>query len=160
MQKVHVIVFNLVFIDFIWLATRTLLHSQDLGFFAGFRALLMLILISADLMMILLIAYDRMTWTFAFKRNTKITKIVKKTAAKPKDSETKEGWPKDMKINYAKTYDELRSNHHWMSLMSTSLRTNKSVYCTIGCHLDYLLQMIRCVAYHSMIVGSQYTVAY
>jgi len=29
-NKVHLIIFNLVFIDFIWLAPRTLLHSRDL----------------------------------------------------------------------------------------------------------------------------------
>jgi hypothetical protein len=31
-QKVHLIIFNLVFIDFIWLATRTVLHSRSLPF--------------------------------------------------------------------------------------------------------------------------------
>ena len=61
-NKVHLIIFNLVFIDFIWLAPRTLLHSHGLSYTSIVLARVIAVLIAADLCLILSHLLDDKIW--------------------------------------------------------------------------------------------------
>ena len=52
-NKVHLIIFNLVFIDFIWLAPRTLMHSRGLSYTVFNSTIFVMCLIAADLCLLL-----------------------------------------------------------------------------------------------------------
>jgi hypothetical protein len=65
-NKVHLIIFNLVFIDFIWLAPRTLLHSRDLHFAAYYGTLVVCFIMMVDLCLILAHLLDDRIWSKAY----------------------------------------------------------------------------------------------
>jgi len=69
-NKVHLIIFNLVFIDFIWLAPRTLLHSRDLPVANYYMAWMIVFLIVADLCLILAHLLDDRIWSKAYMHYT------------------------------------------------------------------------------------------
>ena len=68
-NKVHLIIFNLVFIDFIWLAPRTLMHSRNLSSLELNLTILVMCLIAADLCLILAHLLDDGVWRKALEHN-------------------------------------------------------------------------------------------
>jgi hypothetical protein len=70
-NKVHLIIFNLVFIDFIWLAPRTLLHSRDLPVQNYLGTLVVAILLLYDFGLILAHLLDDRIWRKALEHYTR-----------------------------------------------------------------------------------------
>jgi hypothetical protein len=62
-RKVHLIIFNLVFIDFIWYGGHTLLHSRD-SLTDQILALTTLLLVIMDLTTLLDTAFDQRNWLY------------------------------------------------------------------------------------------------
>jgi hypothetical protein len=137
-NKVHLIIFNLVFIDFIWLAPRTLLHSRDLPVGDYIVNWAIVFLIVADLCLILAHLLDDRIWSKAYMHYSKkgISRLInphKTNAIAPVNS--KNNWKRGnykiiinrseeevevvgdnqtKQINYKKTYFEIDFNVHLM----------------------------------------------
>jgi hypothetical protein len=71
-NKVHLIIFNLVFIDFIWLAPRTLLHSRGMPLSDIVSAGLMVFLCATDLCLILAHLLDDRIWSKAYMHYSRL----------------------------------------------------------------------------------------
>ena len=71
-NKVHLIIFNLVFIDFIWLAPRTLMHARDLPMLNYSLTIIVMCFIAADLCLILSHLLDDRIWRKALEHYTSL----------------------------------------------------------------------------------------
>jgi hypothetical protein len=86
-NKVHLIIFNLVFIDFIWLAPRTLMHSRGLPNYKIYTPALILFLLAADLCLILAHLLDDRIWRKALEHYTNLRPYLKKGFVPPPPEE-------------------------------------------------------------------------
>ena len=71
-NKVHLIIFNLVFIDFIWLAPRTLMHARGVLFLKTDLTIIVMCFIAADLCLILSHLLDDRIWRKALEHYTSL----------------------------------------------------------------------------------------
>jgi hypothetical protein len=97
-NKVHLIIFNLVFIDFIWLAPRTLLHSRDLPLAKICSTWVVVFLIVADLCLILAHLLDDRIWSKAYMHYSNNV-ISRPMTAEELVSEDKDMQIKDVRMN-------------------------------------------------------------
>ena len=71
-NKVHLIIFNLVFIDFIWLAPRTLMHALNMPMLNINLTIIVMCFIAADLCLILSHLLDDRIWRKALEHYTSL----------------------------------------------------------------------------------------
>jgi hypothetical protein len=71
-NKVHLIIFNLVFIDFIWLAPRTLMHAFKMPMLNINLTIIVMCFIAADLCLILSHLLDDRIWRKALEHYTSL----------------------------------------------------------------------------------------
>ena len=71
-QYVHLIIFNLVFIDFIWLAPRTLMHATGVTYYSIRLTIIVMCFIAADLCLILSHLLDDRIWRKALEHYTSL----------------------------------------------------------------------------------------
>ena len=151
-QKLHVLVFSLVFVDSIWLASRTLLHSRRLPALSLFRAAFYLFLISLDLLYLMRLVFEKKYWM----QTLAINDATEARALAPPKTGPQQATPKPAaKINYRKTYAVLGVNAQTVNMMAAQLENNSRVFNALACRNDYLLKLGRCAAYHALIVGCQ-----
>jgi hypothetical protein len=159
-NKVHLIIFNLVFIDFIWLAPRTLMHSRGLSNFKVYTPALILFLLAADLCLILAHLLDDRIWRKALEHYTNLRPYLKKGFVPPPlPDQTQVGMVSDItsddnndskskkaeseadeknksqtkQINYKRTYFEIDFNVHLMDLVVARMRiTDEAFNSTMG----------------------------
>ena len=116
-NKAHLVIFNLVFIDFIWLAPRTLLHSHNLSVFRYIAALLTATLIMADYWIMYSKIVHRSAWLFLHDLKTpQYTWINNGDKSTPDTNQ-----PQTKQINYKKTLLEIDFNVHLMDMASSNL---------------------------------------
>lgn len=143
-NKVHLIIFNLVFIDFIWLAPRTLMHSRGLPYFEFNMTIFVMCLIAADLCLLLAHLLDDRIWRKALEHYTSLQEFVpapdpsskeKKNDSsmnalkKPDQPSEQDGpnQPQTKQINYKRTYFEIDFNVHLMDMATNTLSMTKDV---------------------------------
>jgi hypothetical protein len=159
-NKVHLIIFNLVFIDFIWLAPRTLMHSRGLPNYKIYTPALILFLLAADLCLILAHLLDDRIWRKALEHYTNLRPYLKKGFVPPpteqvnpvigkvediesasKDeskaennkTEVEKNKSQTKQINYKRTYFEIDFNVHLMELAVARLRISEEAFnCKLG----------------------------
>ena len=143
-NKVHLIIFNLVFIDFIWLAPRTLMHSRGLSYTVFNSTIFVMCLIAADLCLLLAHLLDDRIWRKALEHYTSLQEFVpapdpsskeKKNDSsmnalkKPDQPSEQDGpnQPQTKQINYKRTYFEIDFNVHLMDMATNTLSMTKDV---------------------------------
>ncbi|HYG84357.1 MAG TPA: hypothetical protein VD907_05795, partial [Verrucomicrobiae bacterium] len=143
-NKVHLIIFNLVFIDFIWLAPRTLMHSRGLPYTVFNSTIFVMCLIAADLCLILAHLLDDRIWRKALEHYTSLqefsplpdpsSKEKKNDSSmnalkKPDQPSEQDGpnQPQTKQINYKRTYFEIDFNVHLMDMATNTLSMTKDV---------------------------------
>jgi hypothetical protein len=143
-NKVHLIIFNLVFIDFIWLAPRTLMHSRGLSDIVQQSTIFVMCLIAADLCLLLAHLLDDRIWRKALEHYTSLQEFVpapdpsskeKKNDSsmnalkKPDQPSEQDGpnQPQTKQINYKRTYFEIDFNVHLMDMATNTLSMTKDV---------------------------------
>ena len=143
-NKVHLIIFNLVFIDFIWLAPRTLMHARDLPMLIDDLTIIVMCLIAADLCLILSHLLDDRIWRKALEHYTSLNQTLPAPETNSKDKSNNSSLPlnevgsnlklhdqtpdQDKQINYKKTYFEIDFNVHLMNMATNILRVDETVY--------------------------------
>ena len=117
-NKVHLIIFNLVFIDFIWLAPRTLMHSQYLPSSYILLTMMTVVLLIADMYIILFHMLNDRVWNHAYEHYARIKRLlqVAKNGGSPGEQPSKNS-ENDKKSNI------IRSSSSGFS-SSKSLRAN------------------------------------
>lgn len=118
-NRLHVLVFNLIYADYIWIAARTLLHSKSLGPLAAISARLTAMLLCLDLILILRNLLETWRWVY-------LDKILKPSYIKA-DSHV-EGSPPSFRdlpkqkreIDYERTYQDIDFNVHLMEMFSAT----------------------------------------
>jgi hypothetical protein len=143
-NKVHLIIFNLVFIDFIWLAPRTLMHSRGLSYTVFNSTIFVMCLIAADLCLILAHLLDDRIWRKALEHYTSLQEFcsVPDSNAKEKKNDSSmnalkkpdqpseqdgPNQPQTKQINYKRTYFEIDFNVHLMDMATNTLSMTKDV---------------------------------
>jgi hypothetical protein len=143
-NKVHLIVFNAIFTDFIWLGPHTLLHSIGLNSLLYYSTLIVMCLIAADLCLILAHLLDDRIWRKALEHYTSLQEFVpapdpsskeKKNDSsmnalkKPDQPSEQDGpnQPQTKQINYKRTYFEIDFNVHLMDMATNTLSMTKDV---------------------------------
>jgi hypothetical protein len=143
-NKVHLIIFNLVFIDFIWLAPRTLMHSRGLSLTKFNATNFVMCLIAADLCLLLAHLLDDRIWRKALEHYTSLQEFrpapeasskekrndSSMNALKKPDQPSIQDGPNQAQtkqINYKRTYFEIDFNVHLMDMATNTLSLNKDV---------------------------------
>jgi hypothetical protein len=144
-NKVHLIIFNLVFIDFIWLAPRTLMHSRGLSWLKMNSTIFVMCLIAADLCLLLAHLLDDRIWRRALEHYTSLKEFCPapelsskekrndssmNALKKPDQPSEQDGpnQPQTKQINYKRTYFEIDFNVHLMDMATNTLSLTKDVY--------------------------------
>jgi hypothetical protein len=144
-NKVHLIIFNLVFIDFIWLAPRTLMHSRGLSYAVVMQStIFVMCLIAADLCLLLAHLLDDRIWRKALEHYTSLKEFVPAPDASSKEKKNDSSMnalkkpdqpseqdgpnqPQTNQINYKRTYFEIDFNVHLMDMATNTLSMTKDV---------------------------------
>src|SRR3990167_9576396 len=184
-NKVHLIVFNLVFVDFIWLAPRTLLHSRDISLVRTQVIILVVCLVGLDLYAILTHLLDKRIWVKALEHYTKLQQAQElaklmgqgggvsdtasytgsKTTASITQHRDVRKWHSDggdifrddpRQINYKKTYFEIDFNVHLMNMATFPLRIDESVYDSAIVRVLTVILWWKTPFYVLMILSCQY----
>ena len=164
-NKIHLIVFNLLLVDFLWLAPRTILHSANLGFFKMFMTYLTMIMINIDLWYICVHLLDSKIWDKAYKHYTNLRTLRKSIEANNEKKDAKQGEDdhehqprvtnspvristarrtpltlkqveeEEREVDYPKTYEGIYFNPHMMNVATSSMRRNPQVYRSLTCRL-------------------------
>ena len=136
-NKVHLIIFNLVFIDFIWLAPRTLMHARDLPIWSINLTIIVMCFIAADLCLILSHLLDDRIWRKALEHYTSLNQTLQAPETNSKDKSNNSSLPlnevgsnpklhdqtpdQDKQINHKQTYCEVDFNVHLMDLATSTV---------------------------------------
>ena len=183
LPKVHLIVFNLLFVDFVWILPRAAFHCA--GNSAGVRALnsFLQIAIALDLYWLLSVVYS-------CPSQLMIDQLVppsKKTEASPaqtvqnspktplnhhfgSQAEKEESMmikspklgisghePRKKAINYRRTYQNIRNNNSLLLFAFSNFRMFRAVLESSLCRLTVFAQNLRLLVYHLCIVSLQYS---
>lgn len=92
-NKMHLVVFNVVFVDFIWLAYRTVFHTKSIGLLRLILSQVIIVLVMVDICKIISHLHDDRVWNHLYTHNMNKMKVKpshKKTNGqiKPKDPES------------------------------------------------------------------------
>jgi hypothetical protein len=163
-DMVHLIIFNLVFIDFIWLAPRTLMHLDKLPF-----SILILGFIFAGLL-----SFDAVKIGFAITIQTFWLHHAKHTHTLPPDSTPDDAddsqadnssvqlvhsssvSPQSKQINYKKTYFEIELNRPLMRVLASLTRLDDQTASSLLVRLLSAVPWAKTTVYHVLIVSCQY----
>jgi hypothetical protein len=163
-DMVHLIIFNLVFIDFIWLAPRTLMHLDKLPF-----SKLLLGFIVAGLL-----SFDAVKIGFAITTQTFWLHHAKHTHTLPPDSTPDDAddsqadnssvqlvhsssvSPQSKQINYKKTYFEIELNRPLMRVLTSLTRLDDQTASSLLVRLLSAVPWAKTTVYHVLIVSCQY----
>jgi hypothetical protein len=143
-NRAHLLIFNIVFIDLLWLLPRTLMQSKNLPFYVFYPSLLVMCLIAADLCLLLAHLLDDRIWRKALEHYTSLQEFVpapdpsskeKKNDSsmnalkKPDQPSEQDGpnQPQTKQINYKRTYFEIDFNVHLMDMATNTLSMTKDV---------------------------------
>jgi hypothetical protein len=177
-NKVHLIIFNLVFIDFIWLAPRTLMHSRGLPNYKVYTPAVILFLLAADLCLILAHLLDDRIWRKALEHYTNLRPYLKKGFVPPTETAIEQSLASEKlaneskdeqnrtieeknksqtkQINYKRTYFEIDFNVHLMDILVTRLRMDESVYNHQLTRVNLLSLWLKVPMLQVLILGCQY----
>jgi len=171
-NKAHLIIFNLVFIDFIWLAPRTLMHARDLPKLKLNLTILVMCLIAADLILLLSHLLDDRIWRKALEHYTSLRELcpIPETSSKEKSNNSAlplnepgsapqqddPNQDQTKQINYKKTYLEIDFNVHLMDMATNTLRVDESVFQSTLCRLLAVCVWMRLVTVQLTILSCQY----
>jgi hypothetical protein len=163
-DMVHLIIFNLVFIDFIWLAPRTLMHLDKLPL-----SKLILGLVVAGLL-----SFDAVKIGFAITTQTFWLHHAKQTHTLPPDSTPDDAddsqadnssvqlvhsssvSPQSKQINYKKTYFEIELNRPLMRVLTSLTRLDDQTASSLLVRLLSAVPWAKTTVYHVLIVSCQY----
>jgi hypothetical protein len=172
-NKVHLIIFNLVFIDFIWLAPRTLMHSRGLSGWLFQSTIFVMCLIAADLCLLLAHLLDDRIWRKALEHYTSLQEFVpapdpsskeKKNDSsmnalkKPDQPSEQDGpnQPQTKQINYKRTYFEIDFNVHLMDMATNTLTLKPDAVGSTTVRLLVAQLWLRTPLYILIILTTQY----
>jgi hypothetical protein len=172
-NKVHLIIFNLVFIDFIWLAPRTLMHSRGLSNSVFYSTIFVMCLIAADLCLLLAHLLDDRIWRKALEHYTSLQEFVpapdpsskeKKNDSsmnalkKPDQPSEQDGpnQPQTKQINYKRTYFEIDFNVHLMDMATNTLTLKPDAVGSTTVRLLVAQLWMRTPFYNMIILTTQY----
>jgi len=171
--KVHLILFNMVFIDFIWLGPLTLTHSRGLSYIVFNCTLVVLWFIAADLYLILTFLLDDVTWKKALAHYISLNgfcevppkgqkEVVKEkidnSTLNPFNQQIQEG-PNQLlekQIDYRMTYAGMAFNVHLMDMVTSPLSLTKEVYGSLIVRLLAMKLWIRVPLLQLVILSTQY----
>ena len=88
--RAHMIIFNLVFIDFIWFGSHTLMHSRALPWYTLAATGLCTLLVTIDFVWVLAKVTDHKSWAYWYKLRKRILKIAKDEIKKMEFEKLKE----------------------------------------------------------------------
>ena len=182
--KVHLIIFNLVFIDFIWFAPRTLMHSRDLSVWSLVISWIVMTLISIDFFRVFRAALHVGAWNIVFDRvrsaqryhmaeiNSKqMAKLHNKQGSSVLDkfkswlfgernrigiSTSSNKISQAEKIDYPSTYKWLWVDMHTTGYLVIQLRKDSSVLTSRLCRSFYPIRLLRLALFQLIIVSCQY----
>jgi hypothetical protein len=179
--KVHLIIFNLVFIDFIWFGSRNLLHSRGFSIPSYLFTCLILVSLTVDLAMVFNNTMTDRYWRyrmrerriyeffaaiesekmedeqrllFTWKRKNKFSKKEVPEELRPPKIVKKDFSGKP--VDYEKTLESLYSNSHLFMIMSTTLRPAREVYLNVMPRSLFSFFLLRGIAYQGLILGGSY----
>ena len=74
-RRLHLIIFNLVFIDFIWFGSHTMLHGRGFGIFDQVIVFLCMLLITVDIVLVIDTVTDDRNWLYWIYLRKKILDV-------------------------------------------------------------------------------------
>jgi hypothetical protein len=179
--KVHLIIFNLVFIDFIWFGSRTLLQSRDLSSSTYLFTFLILLSLSVDLTFVLSNCLTDSYWLERYRRyrlflhyrgiEEKKMKLedVRIFTWKRKHKNSKTPMPKELErpkivqkdfskrpIDYQRTLDYIHSNPHLFAISANALRPGTRVYFKSLPRSLFFIFLLRGIVYQGIIIAGSY----
>jgi len=179
--KVHLIIFNLVFIDFIWFGSRTLLHSANLAFSHYLFTALIMALLSFDLVLVLNNVTLNRYWRYRMREHNiylhfkEIEEINMEDEArllftwKRKHKNSKQPIPQKLRppkivkksfagraVDYDRTVECIFSNPHLFQVMATTLKPNKQVYLNTLPRSLFFIFLLRGILYQALILTGSY----
>jgi hypothetical protein len=179
--KVHLIIFNLVFIDFIWFGSRCLLHSRGLSAVEYSVTLAMLTFLSIDLVLVFNNVTMNRYWRYRmreyniFKYYRDIEEIKMedeerlRATWKRKHKNSKQPLPEDLQppkitkkdfsgkpIDYDRTVECIFSNPHLFQVMSNTLRPTREAYLNELPRSLFMVFLVRGILYQALIISGSY----
>lgn len=160
-NKVHQVVFNLTFVDFVWLAPRTLMHSQKLALAKINIAFITSIMICVDFWYIYLHLTDNRVWRLALEYNTFMKTLKSSKPEKTKITIGEKDKKEDNKeIDYIKTYERVNMNSHFMLSCTVNYSLSWSVYSSKLCRILLFYSYVRTALIPLVITVGQYCVVF
>ena len=166
-DKIHMVLFNMTFVDLLFQASVTMVsHRSAVEYAAAFVGLQ---LVLVDFMGLISIAVSDSNWREKYIRrkevedrierslSTKESKIPIKHiifAKEPKEPKHEPIGPKT--LNYEKSYREIEHRNLMMKFFIETLRMDKRVYASIGCRLTYVFHFLRMSGYQFFISTTQF----
>ena len=150
-KKVHLVIFNVVFVDFVWYGARTLLHSRGLSYANIQLTVIGLLLIYIDLWRIIRSLFDNKLWrkAFGFNRKISVSTHSKDTTRVSAKSNTRE-------VDYQRTNERLRFNDHLFDMIVANLKLTPAVYSSRLCRILASFMWFKVLIIELVILGCQY----
>ena len=166
-NQVHVLVFNLLFADFMWLAPRTLAHSVNLPYIKRIITALISILLGIDLYSLVFSLFDNKIYTRAYKVYTNKKRLVpntidttgRKDRVNQQSTTTNNNGQQQREskmIDYEKTYDNISFNRKLADMSIYHMRLDDRVYRSRICRLLLISTWVRLPFVYLIISSSQY----
>ena len=155
LQKIHNIVFSTVFMDFLFLSPRSLVHNRSLGTMKTIVTWTTLTMVNIDLVCIVnhITSYEGWKAVYAYRRVEK-TLIGKGEQAKSKENSAQQ---KKREINYESTYRRLRGNMSLMTAFTVNIRLSSESYSSPLYRSVLIYEYARYVLMFAVTIAGQYT---
>jgi hypothetical protein len=152
--RVHLLIFNATFIDFLWLGSRTMLHARSLPIFSVIIAYTLFGLISLDIISTYHTVLHKLNHQLYFEAKDATTVLSKPKTGAPSSSASTSTISLPS-VNISATYRLIESNYH-MNRQAYADFIGQRGAASILSWIGYPLQVTRLAVYAVVTVPSQY----
>ena len=173
LPKLHILIFNSVFIDFTFYATHTLSHSNNARDL--FMSATILILMSIEIIGMFRVIFRERPWQRYYLMNRSPLLAVKRKADQIDDQEVNSTPPEAISpttqpsanrlgelpspqpaIDYKATYKNIEENYHMVKLLNSNLSIGRQAYKIEIARCSMIMYYTRLMAYQLLITVGQY----